>query len=52
MCQVDENLQALGDDVVGLYALDVDHEANAAGVVFVSRVVETLLNWESDHARV
>ena len=35
-----------------LCALDIDHEADATGVVFVAWVVETLLNRESDHARV
>ena len=50
MRQVDEDLQSLDDDVVRLLALDVDHETDATSIVFVSRVVETLLNWESDHA--
>ncbi len=30
--------------------LNIDHEADATGIVFVSRIVETLLNRESDHA--
>ena len=40
--QVDEDLDALEDDVVGLLAVDVDHEADAAGVVLVARIVEPL----------
>jgi hypothetical protein len=50
MREVDQDLQALGDDVVRLHALDIDHETDATSVVFVSWIVETLLNWESDHA--
>jgi len=30
--------------------LNVDHETDATGIVFVSWIVETLLNGESDHA--
>ena len=41
--QVLQDLQALLDDGVALRALDVRDEADAAGVVFVGRVVETLL---------
>jgi hypothetical protein len=40
--QVEQDLQALLDDAVALLALDVGHEADAAGVVFVGGVVETL----------
>ena len=40
--QVDENLDALDDDVVRFLALDVGDEADTAGIVFVARVVETL----------
>ena len=46
MRQVDEDLQSLGDDVVRLLALDVDDEADTAGVVLVLRIVETLLRRE------
>jgi hypothetical protein len=52
MREVDENLQTLSDDVVRFLALDVDHEADATGVVFVAGIVETLLDWESGHDRV
>ena len=38
--EVLEDLQALLDDGVGLVALDVGDEADAAGVVFVGRVVQ------------
>ena len=50
MRQVDQDLQSLEDDVVRLLALDVDHETDAAGVVLVAGVVETLLRGESVHA--
>ena len=30
--------------------LDVDDETDAASIVFVARIVETLLDRESDHA--
>ena len=50
MSQVDEDLQSLDDDVMRLLALNIDHEADATGIVLVSWIVETLLNRESDHA--
>ena len=50
MRQVDQDLQPLENDLVRLLALNVDHEADATSVVFVSRVVETLLDWEAGHA--
>ena len=40
--QVDQDLDALDDDVVRFVTLDVGDEADAAGVVFSARVVETL----------
>ena len=39
--QVQQDLQTFGDDVVRPAALDVDDEADAAGVVLVAGVVET-----------
>jgi hypothetical protein len=33
-----------------LDALNIDHETDATRIMLVSRIVETLLNWESDHA--
>ena len=42
MGQVEQNLYALHDDVVRFLALDVGDKANAAGIVLVARVVETL----------
>ena len=50
MSQVDKDLQSLDDDVMRLNAFNIDHETDATRIVLVSRVVETLLNWESDHA--
>ncbi|MNS96608.1 hypothetical protein D3C72_1309180 [compost metagenome] len=40
--QVLQDLQALGNDLVGLLALDVRDHADAAGVVLVGRVVHAL----------
>jgi len=40
--QVDENLEGLADDRVGLASLDVDDEADATGVVLVAGIVEAL----------
>ena len=40
--QIDEDLNALFDNVVGLLALDVGHKADAAGIVLLVRVVESL----------
>ena len=42
MRQVDQDLNALDDDVVRFLALDVGDKANAAGIVLVARVVEAL----------
>ena len=50
MSEVDEDLQSLDDDVMRLHALNIDYETDATRIVFVSRIVETLLNWEADHA--
>ena len=44
--EIFEDLQTLADDVVRLLALDVDDKADAAGIFFVSRVVEPLLRWK------
>jgi hypothetical protein len=44
--QVDEDLDALRDDVVGFVALDAGDEANAAGVVFVAGMVQALRRWQ------
>jgi hypothetical protein len=41
MEQVEQDLQPLLDDGVRFPALDVDHEADAAGVVLVARIVQT-----------
>ncbi len=49
MSQVDEDLQSLDDDVMRLLALNIDDETDATSIVFVSWIVETLLNRESDH---
>ena len=43
MIQVDQNLQPLLDEVVGLAPLHMHHDPDAAGVVFKLRIVEPLL---------
>ena len=40
--QVQQNLDALQDDVVRLLALDAGHEADAAGVALMARIVQAL----------
>ena len=42
MRQVVQHLQSLAHDIVGSLALDIDDEADAAGVVLVPRVVKAL----------
>jgi hypothetical protein len=39
MGQVDENLEAILDDLMALAALDVRNQANAAGVMFEFGIV-------------
>ena len=45
--QVQQHLQGLLNDGVGLPALDVDHEAHAAGLVLELRIVQALLGRRS-----
>jgi hypothetical protein len=42
MVEIDQDAQALMDDVVGPVALDIGHEADAARVVLVAWVVKSL----------
>ena len=42
MRQIEQNLNALADDVVTFMAADAGHEPDSAGVVLVRRMVETL----------
>jgi F420-0:gamma-glutamyl ligase len=42
MIKIAKNEQALADDLVGFAALDMGDKTNAAGVVFVSGIVEAL----------
>jgi hypothetical protein len=42
MVEIDQDAQALMDDVVGLPALDIGHETDAARIVFVAWVVKSL----------
>ena len=42
MGEVDEHLEALADDVVAFFAANAGHEAHAAGIVLIARVIETL----------
>ena len=50
MRQVDEDLEALENNVVRSLALRIDDEADAASIVLVPRIVQTLLDRESVHA--
>ena len=47
VAQIDEDRERIADDGVGFAALDVDHEADAAGVVLMLRVVKPLLGRRS-----
>ena len=49
MQQVDQDLERLADDRMRRPALDVGDEADAAGIMFVAWVVETLGRGESFH---
>ena len=42
MCQVNEDLDAFPHDIVRLMAIQIDHEAHAAGVVFLAGVIQPL----------
>jgi hypothetical protein len=42
MVEIDEDLQALRHDGVGFRALHIGDEADAAGVVLVAGIVQTL----------
>ena len=46
MGQVDQNLEALADDLVALFPANAGHKAHAAGVVFIARMIEALGSWE------
>ena len=50
MRQVDEDLNALGDDVVRRFAVDVGDKADTAGVVLVTRIVQALLEQGGHYA--
>ncbi len=43
MVQIDQDLQTAGHDLMGFATLDIGHEPHAARIVFVARVVQTLL---------
>ena len=49
MRQVEQNLNSLADDVVALMAADAGDKPDAASVVLVRRVVETLRRQEASH---
>jgi hypothetical protein len=42
MGEVDQHLKALANNVMALFALDAGHQAHAACIVFITRVVEAL----------
>ena len=45
MGEVNQYLEPLLDNVVGLAALDVGDKADTASIVLVPRIVETLFRW-------
>lgn len=42
MAEISKNFQALADRMVTFAILDIDDKADAAGVMFITRVIETL----------
>ena len=42
MGEVDEDLEALADNLVALFAADARDQAHAAGIVLIARMIETL----------
>ena len=47
--QVDQDLDALADDVVGLLAIDAGDKADAAGVVLMLRIVKSLRSRDHEY---
>ena len=47
MLKIEQDLEAVLDDLVALHALDVGNEAKAAGVVLIGGLVEALRLWEA-----
>jgi len=45
--EIDENLNALRDDLVRFLAIEIHDKPHAARVVLIARVVQTLFWWES-----
>ena len=44
MVEVDQDLQALRNDIMGLFALDIGNEAHAARIVLVAGIIKALLH--------
>ena len=42
MGEVDENLEALADDLVAFFAADAGDKSHAAGIVLIARMIEAL----------
>ena len=42
MIEILQHRERLLDDLVGLFTFDIDHEADAAGVVLETRIVQPL----------
>jgi hypothetical protein len=48
MLEANQDIDALMNERMGLFALDVRDEADTTRIVFVCRVVQTLLRWKSE----
>jgi hypothetical protein len=48
MGEIDENLKALADDLVALFAAYVCDQAHAAGIVFIPWMIEALCLWSAE----
>jgi len=51
MIQIQQELQGLADNGVGLFTFDVDHKPDAAAVMFELWIVQSLLAWRLDSRR-
>ena len=49
MVQVNQELQALADNFVGLFAFDIGDKADAARIMFVARIVQALFRRKAHH---
>ncbi|HPU15225.1 MAG TPA: hypothetical protein PK808_04000 [Polymorphobacter sp.] len=44
MIEIDQDLQALRNDIMGLFPLDIGNETHAARIVLVAGIIKALLD--------